>query len=251
MKNFFTNFLNKTLLPFSQKMVENRYLKSIRDGFALILPLIIAGSFFTLINNLIVGDTGLTMKLFNTPLASVQAVGNSVVSATMNIISLLLVFTISSSLAKQYQVDGTIYGTTALVTFFILMPVGVNEEVGGEIVETSYLGSQAMFMTFIVAFGTVELLRFLSSFEKLKIKMPDSVPPAIAKSFNGLIPSIMVVVVFAVIRFFTDLYGTPLNDIIFEVLQKPFTSLVSSAGGIVVIYFFYMLLWGLGIHSAS
>ncbi len=251
MKQFFNNFINKSLLPFAQKMVENRYLKAIRDGFAGILPLIIAGSFFTLINNLVVGETGLTMKLFNTPLTSIQTVGNSVVSATMNIISLLLVYTISSALAKEYKLDGTMYGTAALVNFFVLMPVGVNEDVGAEIVQTSYLGSQAMFMTFIVTFGTVELLRFFSGFEKLKIKMPESVPPAIAGSFNGLIPTLIVVIIFAVVRFFTDLYGTPLNDIIFQVLQKPFTSLVSSAGGIVVIYFFYMLLWGLGIHSAS
>ncbi len=246
-----TNFINQILMPFAQKLSDNRYLKAIRDGFASALPLIIAGSFFTLINNLVVGPSGLTMWLFNNPFTSVLNIGNSVVIATMNVLSLLLVFTTTYSLAKHYKMDAVILGATAVVCFFVLTPIGTDPDIKKEIIVTSYLGSKAMFMTFIVAFATVEFTRFFSSIKMFIITMPDSVPPAIARSFNGLIPTILVVAVFAAVRFVTNAYGVAFNDIIFAILQAPFSNIVTSPLGIVIIYFFYMLLWGLGIHSSS
>lgn len=251
MKNFFNNTVNNYLVPFSGKLAANRYLSAIRDGFAAILPLVIAGSFFTLINNLIVGPNGLTMWLFHNPLTSVQEVGNSVMSATMNVIALLIVFTTGYSLAKHYKMDTVLMGAASVVNFFVLTPIALNEKIATEIIQTSYLGSQAMFMAFFVSFITVELVRFFSNFKALVIKMPESVPPAIANSFNGLLPTIISVIFFAIIRYLTNLADSSLNDIFFSLIQAPFSHLVTSPFGIVIIYFFYMLLWGFGIHSAS
>lgn len=245
------HFITDVLSPFAVKLSENRYLRAIRDGFAAVLPLIIAGSLFTLINNLIVGPTGLTMWLFKNPMTSIVNVGNSVISATMNMLSLLVVFTVAYSLAKTYKMNMTLAGISAVVNFFVLTPIAVNAVVKAEIVSTNYLGSQAMFMAFIVSFGTVELLRFLSHFKALIIHMPESVPPAIAGAFNGLIPTVITVVISAVLRGLMNMTGMAFNDIIFKLIQTPFTHMVSSAGGIAIIYFFYMLLWGFGIHSAS
>lgn len=246
-----TDFIIEKVMPLANKISENRYLKAIRDGFAKILPLIIAGSFFTLINNLIVGDEGLTMLLFNEPLTMIQDVGGAVISATMNILALLLAFSVAYSLALQYKIDGAMAGVSSVVCFFVLSPIYMNEQIEAEILETSYISSEAIFMAFLVAFATVELLRFFSNFKALTIKMPESVPPAIAKSFNGLLPTILVVIIFAAIRLLTNLYGVAFNDIIFDIIQTPFTYVISSPVGIVIIYLFYMLLWGMGIHSAS
>ena len=44
--------------------------------------------------------------------------------------------------------------------------------------------------------------------------------------------------------------GAPLNDLIFTWIQTPFTAIVSSPIGLIIIYILYMLLWGFGIHSA-
>jgi PTS system cellobiose-specific IIC component len=245
------NFIYNVLTPMAAKLAENRYLKAIRDGFAAVLPLIIAGSFFTLINNLIVGPTGLTMWLFHTPCQPIMDVGNAVISATMNMLALLVVYTTAYALARSYKMNGVMLGASAVVCFFILTPILINAQVKAEIIVTSYLGSQAMFMAFIVSFVTVELIRFFSHFKVLIIHMPDSVPPAIANSFNGLIPTVITVVIFAIARGLTNMAGVALNDIIFKIIQTPFTNVISSPVGIVVIYFFYMLLWGFGIHSAS
>src|SRR5699024_3617992 len=128
--------------------------------------------------------------------------------------------------------------------FFILTPILKNPEIELEVIETSYLGSQAIFMSFIISFATVELMRAFSRVKMFIIQMPENVPPAIAKSFNKLIPVILTVIVFATVRLITDSQEIFLNDLIFKLLQAPFSNLVSSPIGIGVIYFFYMLLWG-------
>ena len=54
-----------------------------------------------------------------------------------------------------------------------------------------------MFTAFISAIVSVELLRFLMSFKALLIKMPESVPTGIARSFNSIIPVALTVILFA------------------------------------------------------
>lgn len=243
--------IEKYLLPMSDKLSENRYLKAIRDGFAAILPLIIAASLCTLINAVVIGEAGFTNKLFGQTFPEVQAVCNSINVAIMNVIAILLTFTITKSLANEYGDDTNVAAVTAVVAFFVLTPIGKNAEIEKEIIETAYLGSKAMFMSFIISFLTVELMRMFSRVKIFIIHMPENVPPAIAKSFNKLIPVVLTVFVFGFVRFICNANEVNLNDLIFAILQAPFSNLVSSPIGIGVIYFFYMLLWGMGIHSAS
>mgnify|MGYP003040338402 FL=1 len=115
---------------------------------------------------------------------------------------------------------------------------------------TYYLGAAGMFTAFISALISVELMRFLLGFKALVIKMPESVPTGIARSFNAIIPVALTVIIFAILRIITDAIGAPLNDLIFNWIQTPFTAIVSSPVGLIVIYVLYMLLWGFGIHSA-
>ncbi|MFR1169874.1 MAG: PTS sugar transporter subunit IIC, partial [Coprobacillus cateniformis] len=120
----------------------------------------------------------------------------------------------------------------------------------GEYVTTYYLGAAGMFTAFLSALLSVEVLRFLMSFKALIIKMPESVPTGIARSFNSIIPVALTVIIFAIVRIVTDAMGAPLNDLIFTWIQTPFTAIVSSPIGLIIIYILYMLLWGFGIHSA-
>ena len=96
----------------------------------------------------------------------------------------------------------------------------------------------------------MEIIRKLMNVKALVIKMPDSVPSGIARSFNSMIPVILTMLIFGIIRLITNAIGMPLNDIIFKGLQQPLSAIVTSPVGLIVIYIFYMLLWGFGIHSA-
>lgn len=242
--------LENSLLPVAARLGANRYLTAIRDGFIAITPITIIGSFMYLINVVVLGENGLTMKLFGTPCATLMELGSSIIPATMSIMALLVTFTIAKSLAAHYGEDTSILPSVAVVALFILMPVKFNEDLGMEIVNTFYTGSASLFLSFICAFGAVELIRLLSKVKWLKIKMPESVPPNVSRAFSNLLPVIITIIAFGLVRMATNAIGTPLNNLIFELIQKPFGHIVTSPVGIAVIYFFYMLLWGFGIHTA-
>lgn len=242
--------IERILLPVAEKLSKNRYLKAIRDGFISIMPIVISGSLFTLINSVFLGDGHYFDQWFNLPLNEVVSLGSAVTSAAMSMMALLLVFTTAKVLAREYKMDTSIIASVAVVCFLILTPFVFDADMGIEYVNTYYTGAAGMFTAFIAAIVTVELMRFLMSFKALLIKMPESVPTGITRSFNSIIPVVLTIVAFAVVRIVTDNLGAPLNDLIFTWIQTPFTHIVSSPIGLFVIYLLYMLLWGLGIHSA-
>lgn len=241
--------LEEILLPIANKLSSNRYLSAIRDGFIAILPIMIVGSFFILINNVLIGPNGLTNKLFGQPFTELLQLGNSIAPATMSIMAILLTFTTAKALCEYYKEETSIVPCIAVVCLFVLMPIQVNSE-GVEAINTMYTGAAAMFMAFLSALLTVEITRALAKVKVLIIKMPDSVPSNIARSFNKLIPVMLTVLIFGIVRVCTNLYGLPLNDLIFQLIQTPFTQIVNSPIGLAIIYFLYMLLWGMGIHTA-
>ncbi|WP_294578772.1 PTS sugar transporter subunit IIC [uncultured Thomasclavelia sp.] len=242
--------ISNFLLPITEKIAKNRYLSAIRDGYISIMPLVITASLFTLINSVFIGEGNYLDQWFGTPFSDFSQLGSVISSASMSIMTILLVFTTSKSLAAHYEMDTSIAGTTALVCFLCLTPF-ISDATIGEYVQTTYLGSTAMFTGFISALLAVELLRFLMGFKALIIKMPDTVPSGIARSLNSIIPVALTVIIFGLARIITDALGAPLNDLIFKWIQTPFTNIVSSAAGLVIIYALYMLIWGFGIHSAS
>lgn len=248
--NKFMNKIEELFLPLANKLASNRYLTAIREGFISILPIMIAGSFFVLINNVFIGENGFTNKLFGRPFTGVTQLGGAIIPATMSIMAILLTFTTAKALSEHYNDDTSIVPSIAVVVLFILMPITFDGKMGIEYINTYYTGAAAMFMAFIAAIATVEIIRGLSKIDILIIKMPDSVPPSIARSFNKLIPVIITLLVFGILRMITNSFGMPLNDLIFKSIQTPFTNIVNSTLGLGVIYFLYMLLWGLGIHTA-
>lgn len=241
--------LSNLLLPIAEKLSKNRYLSAIRDGFIAIMPLVITSSLFTLINCVFVGEGNYLDKWFGTPCSGFAQIGNVIGSASMSVMAILLVFTTSKALAREYKINTSIAGSTAVVCFLCLTPFVADGTIG-EYLTTYYLGAAGMFTAFISALLSVEVMRFFLGFKKLIIKMPDSVPIGIAKSFNSIIPVALTVIIFALLRIGTDAIGAPLNDLIFKWIQTPFSAIVSSPIGLIIIYILYMLLWGFGIHSA-
>lgn len=241
--------LSNLLLPIAEKLSKKRYLSAIRDGFIAIMPLVITSSLFTLINCVFVGEGNYLDKWFGTPCSGFAQIGNVIGSASMSVMAILLVFTTSKALAREYKINTSIAGSTAVVCFLCLTPFVADGTIG-EYLTTYYLGAAGMFTAFISALLSVEVMRFFLGFKKLIIKMPDSVPTGIAKSFNSIIPVALTVIIFALLRIGTDAIGAPLNDLIFKWIQTPFSAIVSSPIGLIIIYILYMLLWGFGIHSA-
>jgi PTS system cellobiose-specific IIC component len=83
-----------------------------------------------------------------------------------------------------------------------------------------------------------------------QIKMPDGVPPAVAKSFAALIPAVLTLSVFLIINaIMTGVFNANLHDVVYEVIQKPLTGLGSSLPATLIALFFVQFLWFFGLHG--
>lgn len=241
--------LSQKMLPFAEALSKNRYLGAIRDAFVTIMPIIIGCSLCTLLNCVFLGKGNYFDQWFGFQGNEIVSMLGSIGSAGMNIMTLLVVFLIARNLSRSYELDADTISVTAVVAFLTITVFGSDAK-AGEYIRTYYLGAAGLFTGFIASILTVEIMRKLMSIKALVIKMPDSVPTGIARSFNGMIPVILTMFIFGLVRLLTNALGYPLNDLIFNFLQQPLAAIVTSPIGLVVIYIFYMLLWGFGIHSA-
>lgn len=247
--NKFMDSLAGKMLPFAEALSKNKYLSAIRNSFITIMPIVIGCSLCTLLNCVFLGEGNYFDKWFGFQGLEIMSALGAIGSAGMSIMTLLIVFLVAKNLARSYNLDTDTVSVTAVVAFLTITTFGADETLG-EVIQTYYLGAAGLFTGFIAAIATVEIMRKLMNVKALIIKMPESVPTGIARSFNSMIPTILTMLIFGIVRFTTNAVGLPLNDLIFNFLQQPLAAIVTSPVGIVLIYVFYMLLWGFGIHSA-
>ena len=107
-------------------------------------------------------------------------------------------------------------------------------------------------MAIIVGLLVGEAIPALSKNEKLRIKMPDGVPPAVAQSFNLVIPIIIVFVIASVLSFvFGNVTDGGIQYIIYNMIQVPFRSLGSNIFTVLLFALAQQFLWILGIHGPN
>ncbi len=249
MKKFF-EFMEKYFVPVAAKIGAQRHLVAIRDGFVTIMPLIIAGSFAILINNI-------PFKPYQNLMVSIfgpnwTSFGGAIWNGSFAIMSILVTCTIAYHLAKSYDKDGVGAAVVSLGAFFILYPQAPLKLVEGTGFSLQFLGSNGLFIGIIVAILATEVYVKLIGNPKLVIKMPNGVPPAVARSFAGLFPSIIVLALTAAIVIILKLVG--IEDVfasLFSTIQKPLEGLVGSFGGILVLILIQQLLWFFGIHGSN
>lgn len=255
MKNLI-NFLEKYFVPVAAKVGSQRHLVAIRDGFVALMPLIIAGSFAVLINNLPIP----AYQDFMTGLyPGWKGFGGNIWWGSFAVISLFLVFSIAYNLAKGYDSNGLSAGLIALANFAILIPQAPSvTSPGGETfnawgnINWGYVNAQGMFVAILVALISTEIFVKLSKSDKLVIKMPEGVPPAVARSFASLIPGMIALSVFAVSAIVINTAtGTDLFAIITKFVSAPLTSVADSMGSAMLIVFMNQLLWFFGLHGSN
>lgn len=242
--NKFLDSISDKLLPVANKLASNRYLSILRDAFMLAFPLTMFGSIVVVICNLpFLNDE---MKaLLNELLGSGQ-------SATMSIMTVFVTFGIGYYLSKSYDVEGIFGGAISFASFLILTPFFVTSDSGetiSNVLSLDRLGAKGMFLGMIVSFIAAEIYSRTSR-KGWQIKMPDSVPPAVAKSFAALIPAILTLSIFTAINAIVTVgLNTNLHDVIYNIIQVPLVGLGSSIWATLLAIFFIQFLWFFGLHG--
>ncbi|HLQ82787.1 MAG TPA: PTS sugar transporter subunit IIC [Pseudogracilibacillus sp.] len=246
------------LLSGANKFSSQRHISAVRDGFIDLMPLTIIASFWVLINNMLLNpETGLLNFIPN--IGMFTEIGGYVYNATLGILAILIAFTTGSRLSKSYGQEGFVGGYTGVASFVTLLPstVMVNNLEGdsfeaGGVLTQALTSATGMFLAIIASLIGVTLISKLSEIEKLKIKMPESVPPTIAKSFNVLIPIFIVTLLLAVFQFVVVMtFDTNIPDLITTFFQTPLVGSLQTLPGILLYVFLSNLLWAFGIHGTS
>ena len=237
---------------------QNKYLSAIKNAFQNFMPLTIAGAIGVLWCNVIVNEsTGL--GIFFKPIMALDFLNPAFQAINFCTISCITVG-VTLGIAQEIGVwnmgaekAGYIPGLVGLAAWLSVTNTshvidGAKEAFTG--VSGNELGATGLFTGMIVGVLAVELFCFFEKQDALKIKMPDQVPPGVARAFEVLVPATLTLIVTACIGSFCyDLTGMYLNDIIKNSIQGPLGSLGATVPGLIILYLVIMLFWLVGIHG--
>lgn len=247
--------LQNVLLSISSKVETNKYLGSIKEAFTMFVPFIIVGSFGSMLNILVSGANGLAQWV---PwLSNLSPAFTAINFVTISCMSLPIAFLIGYKLAEKENLPQLESGLIGLLSYLAVCPNTINTVVEGlkdpvvvNGLGAGVIGAQGLFVSMIMSMVAVKFFGLLTNIDAIKIKMPDSVPTGIARSFNILIPIFIIITAFSVGGcLFNTFTGNYLNVWIYNIIQLPLQALANTTGGILVLALANQLFWFLGIHG--
>ena len=247
--------LQNVLLSISPKVETNKYLGSIKEAFTMFVPFIIVGSFGSMLNILVSGANGLAQWV---PwLSNLSPAFTAINFVTISCMSLPIAFLIGYKLAEKENLPQLESGLIGLLSYLAVCPNTISTVVEGlkdpvvvNGLGAGVIGAQGLFVSMIMSMVAVKFFGLLTNIDAFKIKMPDSVPTGIARSFNILIPIFIIITAFSVGGcLFNTFTGNYLNVWIYNIIQLPLQALANTTGGILVLALVNQLFWFLGIHG--
>lgn len=254
--------LEKFLVPLAEAIGKNKYLVSIRDGFLITTPILIAGSIFLLIGefpwpalNEWMGSIIVDQKTG----ANLTSFIEKPVGATFSIMAIFAVIAIAYSFAKQMKTNKIFGSATAVMSWLLLMPYSIDgvTKIGGkelpvslEGIPLNWVGAKGIFIGIIVSFLAVHIYAFIEK-KGWVIKMPPGVPPTVVESFAALIPAMFVMIFFFLINLILGFLGTNAFQVVFDILQTPLVHLGGTLGALLIAFLFNGLFWFFGINGGA
>ena len=245
--------LEKVLIPFAVKIGKQPHVNAIKNGFIRLMPLTLAGAMFVLINNVFLSfgegsffySLGIRLDASTIEtLNGLKGIGGNVYNGTLGIMSLMAPFFIGMALAEERKVDALAAGLLSVAAFMTVTPYSVGEAYA---VGANWLGGANIISGIIIGLVVAEMFTFIVH-RNWVIKLPDSVPTSVSRSFSALIPGFIILSVMGIIAWALNTWGTNFHQIIMDTISTPLASLGSVVGWAYVI--FVPLLWFFGIHGA-
>lgn len=254
------SFIDKFTI-FAQKLGAQIHLRSLRDAFATTIPIFILAGIAVLINNVVLLPTGMLSHIISPQvLTTWQGWGNTVTNATLNLSSPLIAVAIAYHLSTNKRFDnpiaaviGVFASTMAMLPLTThIMPLGSTKAIAATgVIAYTQIGTQSMFTGIIVGLVGTELFMALSRSKKLQINLGDNIPPAVSKSFNMMIPTMLLIAIFAMVSFLIQvLLHTDFVSLVAMIIQEPLRRVNTSLPGYLLIMSCANLLFTFGIHQA-
>ncbi|AEV96017.1 PTS sugar transporter subunit IIC [Pediococcus claussenii] len=253
------DFINNKILPPIMKFVNTKAIVALRDGMLFGLPFIMIGSVFLLLSALPVPSWAAWMlKVGLTPYWT-QAY-----NASMGVMAIFAVIGIAYSWVKNDGFDPLPAGLTSLVSFFVVIrpstavmngtktviAAGKAPQLLGGFIDRTWLGGQGMIAAIIIGLITGWAYTYFVR-NKITIKLPEQVPPAVAGSFTALVPAAAIVTGWLIVYMGFDASAhVTMVEWIYKVIQTPLQGITDSFGGVIIIALLVPFFWFFGVHGA-
>ncbi|MCD2500701.1 PTS sugar transporter subunit IIC [Clostridium sp. NSJ-145] len=246
--NFISRFIEEKMVPVVSRFANLRYMRALKSGFMVIMPLTIIASVFLLITDFpIAGYPEFMARIFGEGWDSFLS---PAYRATFDIMGIMLAGTIAYKLSEDDKMDPLPVMIISIVAYVIVTPKFVTAESGeviNKVLPMAWLGTKGVITAIIMSITSTELYRFVVK-KNLVIKLPENVPPMVYKSFVSLIPGVIVVAYALLINGIFLSMGTSMHEFIYDILQVPLQGLTASPAAITVVAGLNGFLWWFGIH---
>ena len=239
--------LFEKMTPIINKISTNKFLQGLSGGMMATLPITVVGSFALLLAVVPMGP--ITTFITDSGLKEVFLAVNTF---TMGLLGVYMAILIAKNLTQQYlpNDDGITAAVISFLGFMIVTPLGTTKDQVSAI-PTTWLGSQGAFSAIVVATLTVVIYKYCKE-HNLTIKMPDGVPPMTATVFAGIIPFVIISVLFIAIKYIFSLTSVGcLHQAVYTLLQIPMQQLGGNIGTVLLVAFLAQVLWFFGIHGQN
>lgn len=245
MKEKIVNFFDK-INPFFDKMGRNPYLQAVSGAMMATLGPVFIGSMSVLLIVLMGMNESLS-KL--TGLIEILSKMNTVtLGATAVYVAVLMAYHLVKRLDEKE--DAITAAIISLIGFLIITPLGQTTDEAVAI-PTTWLGAQGMFSAIIVAILSARLYLGIKR-RGWTIKMPDGVPPMVTRVFEGLVPTVLIGILFGIISFgFSSTGFGSMHQFVFTIIQEPLKSVGGSIGAVIFLSLLQQILWFFGIHGTN
>ncbi len=85
----------------------------------------------------------------------------------------------------------------------------------------------------------------------ITIKMPETVPPAVANAFTGIIPATAGLYLTGIINYLFSINKTTVIDFISKTIQEPLLNMSQGYGAVLLMTVLVQLFWFFGIHGTN
>ncbi|EGR2404854.1 PTS sugar transporter subunit IIC [Vibrio cholerae] len=239
--------VEKHIAPIAAKVGNQPHVRAMRDGFIVAMPFIIVGSFILIFAFPPFAED--TTNVFGRVWLNFATTHFDIImmpfNMSMGIMTIFVSLGVAYSLAKAYKMDGITSAVLSLMSFLLVAAPAKEDGLS-----MAHMGGTGIFTAVMCAFFAVELYRFMKK-HNITIRMPEQVPPAIARSFEVLLPVLAIFLTLYPLSLFVQAeYGMLIPDAVMAMF-KPLISASNTLPAIIGALLVCQLLWFAGIHGAA
>jgi len=238
--------IEQTITPLAGRLGQQKYVIAIRDGFTAALPFMIIGSFMLVfIFPPFAADT--TMGFARAWLDFSATYREQLMlpfNLSMGVMTFFISVGVGASLGKQFNLDPVMSGLLAFMAFLLVAAPFADGKIS-----TQYLSGQGIFTALITAIYSTRVYAALKQ-HKITIRLPKEVPTGVARSFEILIPVIVIMATLHPLNLFIESQsGMIIPEAIMHLVQ-PLVSASDSLPAILLSVLLCQIFWFSGIHGS-